>query len=357
MFSLKERWELFLNEEVEILTEDYIQPFYNHFPEGDLLLIDASVLPTITLANAAKQIPIGSHLFNSKGFIAGRLFANHPLHLPQLFKEGFAQIIEWQQEVTRINYPWQLFQQNATIIKEDFDFFTNSNSPKHLNNVNLIINVQDVFVEEEANVVGCVLDATDGPIYIGKKTTIMPGTCIKGPFVIGINSVVKMGAKIYGATSIGNNCMVGGEIKNSIIFNNSNKAHDGYLGDSVIGEWCNLGAGTTNSNLKNNASTININNVATNTTHDVGNKCGVFMGHYTKMAINSSINTGSVFGVASNIFGSGLLPKQINSFTWGVSEEYELEKCLADINNWMQLKKVSLGETEKTMIINYKNQL
>lgn len=357
MFSLKERWELYLNEEVEILTEDYIQPLYNEFPQGDLLLIDASVLPTTNLVAAVKEISIGSHLFNSKGFIAGRLLANQPLHLSQLFNEGFAQIVEWEQEVTRINYPWQLFQQNASIIKQDFDFFTHNHSSQHSQNVNVIINAQHVYIEQEAKVVGCVLDATDGPIYIGKKSALMPGTCIKGPFVMGINSVVKMGAKIYGATSIGNNCLVGGEIKNSIIFNNSNKAHDGYLGDSVIGEWCNLGAGTTNSNLKNNASIISIKNFAIHTTHQVGNKCGVFMGHYTKMAINSSINTGSVYGVASNIFGSGLLPKHIDSFIWGIQEEYELEKCLIDIDNWMQLKNDSLSESERKIIVNYKKQL
>ncbi len=357
MFSLKERWELYLNEEVEILTEDYIQAFYNDFSVGDLLLIDASVLPSISLVNAVKQIPIGSHLFNSKGFIAGRLLANEPLHLAQLFKEGFAEVMEWENEVARINYPWQLFQQNASIIKQDYDFFIPKNASSNAQNGNTLIHAENIFIEQEANVVGCILDATDGPIYIGKKSTIMPGSCIKGPFVMGINSVVKMGAKIYGATSVGNNCVVGGEIKNSIIFNNSNKAHDGYLGDSVIGEWCNLGAGTTNSNLKNTAGAIQITNAATNTKHVVGNKCGVLMGHYNKIAINSSINTGSIFGIANNIFGEGLLHKQLDSFIWGTTQNYELEKCIQDIDNWMQLKSQTLSEQEKKVIINYKNQL
>lgn len=357
LFSFKERWELYLNEEVEILTEDYIQPLYNELPKGDLLLIDASVLPTTNLAKAILQLKAGSHLSFNKGFIAGRVIMHEPLPLAQLFQQGFAELIEWEKEVQRIDYPWQLFQLNSLILKQDFELFTTGKTSKLLHFSNTLFNANSIFVEEDANVFGCFLDATDGPIYISKKANLMPGSFIKGPCSIGVNSVVKMGAKIYGATTVGDNCLAGGEIKNSIIFNNSNKAHDGYLGDSVLGEWCNLGAGTTNSNLKNNASIIGIQNPVTQTNHSIGNKCGVIMGHYTKVAINSSINTGSLYGIANNIFGAGLLPKQMLSFTWGTNENYELDKCLMDIDNWMQLKNKQLKEAEKNVIINYKNQV
>lgn len=355
LYSLKERWELYVNEEAEVLTENYIQPLYNNFPVGDLVLIDASVLPTKELANAIVNLEIGSYISYNKGFIAGRIVTQEPLSLDTLFQQGFAVLKEWNNDVQRIDYPWQLFQLNATIIKQDFEAFIQTKASQPLHYSNTVFNQSHVFIQEGASVLGSMIDATDGPVYIGKDATLMPGSFIKGPCAVGANSVVKMGAKLYAATSVGNNCLVGGEIKNAIIFNNSNKAHDGYLGDSVIGEWCNLGAGTTNSNVKNNASAINVTNPATQTTHEVGNKCGVLMGHYTKLAINSSINTGSVFGIANNIFGSGLLPKQISSFNWGIDENYEMDKCLEGIDNWMKFKNKTLSEVEKQVIINYKN--
>jgi hypothetical protein len=160
------------------------------------------------------------------------------------------------------------------------------------------------------------------------------------------NAVVKMGAKIYGATTLGKNVIAGGEIKNSIICDNSNKAHDGYLGDSMIGEWCNLGAGTNNSNIKNNAGAVTLWNQASQRFEDAGMKCGVMMGDYTRVAINSSINTGSVFGVCCNVFGEGLLPKMIQNFSWG-KEKYRFEKAIQHIDNWKKLKGSLLTEEEK----------
>lgn len=357
LYSLKERWELYLQEEAEVLTENYIQPLYGDFPVGDLILIDASVLPTKELSTAILNLEVGSYISYNKGFIAGRVVTQESLNLDTLFQEGFAVLKEWNSEVQRLDYPWQLFQLNSTVIKQDFDAFLKNKTSQALHFSNTVFNQTQLFVEEGASVLGSMIDATDGPVYIGKDATLMPGSFIKGPCAIGANSVVKMGAKIYGTTSVGNNCLVGGEVKNSIIFNNSNKAHDGYMGDSVIGEWCNWGAGTTNSNVKNNAGIITIINSATKTSHEVGNKCGVLMGHYTKMAINSSINTGSLFGVGNNVFGSGLLPKQLHSFCWGTNEDYDLDKCLTDIDNWMQFKNSTLSEIEKQVIINFKNQL
>jgi UDP-N-acetylglucosamine diphosphorylase/glucosamine-1-phosphate N-acetyltransferase len=178
----------------------------------------------------------------------------------------------------------------------------------------------------------------------------MEGTVIRGPFACGENAVIKMSSRIYGATSIGPHCTVGGEIKNSVFFAYSNKAHDGYIGDSVIGEWCNLGAGTSNSNIKNNASIVKV--WTPKGEMNAGQKCGVFMGDYSKTSINTSINTGTVMGVCSNVFETGLTPKYIPSFSWGSDglRRYELQKALADIDSWKKLKGESITENEKTIL-------
>lgn len=178
----------------------------------------------------------------------------------------------------------------------------------------------------------------------------MEGSCLRGPLSIGEGAVVKMGAKIYGATTIGPYCTVGGEIKNCILFANSNKAHDGYLGDSVIGEWCNMGAGTSNSNLKNNASNVMV--YAPSGLRDAGTKCGVFMGDYTRTAINTSINTGTVIGVCCNVFGNGLTPRFIPSFSWGSEgiKRYDFQKALQHIQAWKALKNQHTTESESFIL-------
>jgi len=173
---------------------------------------------------------------------------------------------------------------------------------------------------------------------------------IRGPFAMGEDACLKLGAKVYGATTLGPGCVVGGEIKNSVLFGYSNKAHDGYLGDSVIGEWCNMGAGTTNSNLKNNASDVRV--WTSKGLMTAGKKCGVMMGDYSRTAINTSINTGTVIGVSSNVFGSGLTPKYIPNFSWGSEgvNRYTFEKAIADIQNWKKLKGRDITDNEKSIL-------
>lgn len=173
----------------------------------------------------------------------------------------------------------------------------------------------------------------------------MEGATIRGPFALGEGSVVKMGARIYGATTIGKNSVVGGEIKNSIIGDYSAKSHDGYLGDSVIGHWCNLGAGTTSSNMKNNASEVAVTLSNDMSPKVAGLKCGLIMGDYSKTAINTSLNTGTTVGVCCNIFGNGNLPKYVNHFTWG-DTTYHLEKAIKDISRWMQLKHIEMSSSQ-----------
>jgi UDP-N-acetylglucosamine diphosphorylase / glucose-1-phosphate thymidylyltransferase / UDP-N-acetylgalactosamine diphosphorylase / glucosamine-1-phosphate N-acetyltransferase / galactosamine-1-phosphate N-acetyltransferase len=199
----------------------------------------------------------------------------------------------------------------------------------------------NVFVEQNVLIENVFFNTTKGAIYISKGAHIQNGVCLNGPLYIGENTVIKNGATIYGASIIGDNCTIGGEIKNSIIMDYTNKGHYGYLGDSMLGEWCNLGAGTTNSNVKNNASTIKVQ--LGNYKVTVGNKAGMLMGNFSKTAINTAINTGTVIGVSCNIFSQGLTPKNIPNFSWGVqTEKYIFDKSIIDIQNWMQFKNQKL---------------
>lgn len=243
-----------------------------------------------------------------------------------------------------LEHPWQIFEFNNWAINEDFKMITKGKVSKIPSSSRAIF-PENIFIEAGAKISFSILNAESGPIYIGKNAEIQEGCLLRGPVSIGAESRVKMGTKIYGATTIGPNCLVGGEIKNSILMAFSNKAHDGYLGDSVIGEWCNIGAGTSNSNLKNNASTVKIWSKEKNIFIDAGNKCGLLMGDYSRCAINTSFNTGTVVGLSCSIFGNPFSPKFIDSFTWG-KEKYIFEKAIADINNWKKLKGMEISETE-----------
>ncbi len=245
-----------------------------------------------------------------------------------------------------ISYSWQLFQLNDYALRQDYLLLTGKKESQPINNFITASNKGDIFIEAGVDISPCYLNAATGPIYISHDAVIMEGSMIRGPFFLGEGSVVKMGSKIYGATSIGKNCTVGGEIKNSILFGNSNKAHDGYLGDSVIGEWCNLGAGTSNSNVKNTATRVGYMLKDNTSLTYSGNKGGLLMGDYSRSAINTSFYTGAVVGVCCNIFGENYSAKFIENFTWG-NEKYIFEKALRDIENWMAFKNASLKEDEK----------
>ena len=244
-----------------------------------------------------------------------------------------------------LDHPWQLFENNNWAIREDFATITSGRSSVNIPSSNQVISPENIFIEEGARISFSVLNAENGPIYIDKNAEIMEGSLLRGPISIGENSVLKMGTKVYPATTIGPSCLAGGEIKNSILMAFSNKAHDGYLGDSVIGEWCNLGAGTSNSNLKNNASTVKVWSKELNTNINAGNKCGLLMGDYSRCAINTSFNTGTVVGVCCSIFGNSFPQKFIDNFAWG-NEKYNFEKAIADIGNWKKLKGKEITQEE-----------
>ncbi len=263
-------------------------------------------------------------------------------------------------QATKLLNTVDIIRMNDTEIRRDFNLITRGRSTEPIPESNSIIlcksipasnkNIlqEQIFIEAGAVVEHCILNVSEGPIYIGKDALVMEGSMIRGPFALGEHAVIKMGAKIYGATTIGPYCTVGGEIKNSVIFGYSNKAHDGYLGDSVVGEWCNLGGGTSNSNIKNNAGAVKLWNPIKNDFTDGGLKCGLFMGDYSRSAINTSFNTGTVVGASANVFGKGLTPSYLSSFSWGYDpvETYDFEKAIQHIIQWKKFKNKSLTSVE-----------
>jgi UDP-N-acetylglucosamine diphosphorylase/glucosamine-1-phosphate N-acetyltransferase len=245
-----------------------------------------------------------------------------------------------------IRYPWDIFRYNAEALTTDFGLIAARGTSQSIPGTVQVINPEKIFIEEGARLQHCMLNASTGPIYIGRDAEIMEGSLIRGPFAACEGSTVKMGTKIYGATTLGPYSTAGGEIKNTVFFGYSSKGHDGYLGDAVIGEWCNLGAGTSASNLKNNAGDIKVWHPASGRTISAGQKCGLLMGDYSRSAINTAFNTGTVVGVCCSVFGEAPPPKYVPNFSWGSRHRYEWDKALRDIDNWKKLKNQSLTDTE-----------
>lgn len=266
--------------------------------------------------------------------------------MQQVKKDGF-----WNmQSVSRtILYPWDFFLLNDWALRQDFEMLTKGKISRSLPSDNHYRNTDNIFLEDNVQIHFSVINADEGPVYIGKNVEIMEGSLLRGPLAILENSVIKMGAKIYGATTIGPHSVAGGEIKNSILMGFSNKSHDGYLGDSVIGKWCNWGAGTSNSNLKNTASPVMVWSNSENAFLNAGYKCGLLMGDYSRSAINTTFNTGSVVGVCCHIFGNTPSGKLSKNFTWG-NGKYELDKVFSDIDNWKKLKGKNITEKEKSIL-------
>jgi UDP-N-acetylglucosamine diphosphorylase/glucosamine-1-phosphate N-acetyltransferase len=311
-------------------------------------MIHGNILPAPKLLKALKKLKNGE--FISVNGNTGVIFRFSKKEIQEPNKIKVSKAITIREEIKSIQFPWDIFQLNDLALRDDFLLLTGKRKSQKISKTNSVTKPGNIFIEKGAVVEHCILNASNGPIYIGKNSLVMEGTVIRGPFGCSENVVIKMNSKIYGATSVGPHCTIGGEIKNSVFFAYSNKAHDGYIGDSVIGEWCNLGAGTSNSNIKNNASVVKV--WTSKGEISAGQKCGVFMGDYSKTSINTSINTGTVIGVSSNVFETGLTPKYIPNFSWGADglRKYELQKALTDIGNWKKLKGAVITENEKTIL-------
>ncbi|MEE6187061.1 putative sugar nucleotidyl transferase [Niabella digestorum] len=336
IFTIREKWLKGLGlRESAIVTSS----------ADDTLIIAANIVPGKGMINKVKKLKPGQRMSDE----AGNTLVQYGMTV-----SGEPVVVD---DFLRIEYSWNIFQYNGQALTWDFDLARKGRKPmSSLKNI-YVSNKKNVFIEKGAVVKHAIINADEGPVFIEKGALIMEGALLRGPLYIGNGAVIKMGAKIYGATTIGPGCTVGGEVKNSVLFAYSNKAHDGYLGDSVIGEWCNLGGGTSNSNLKNTGGDITV--YLQRQAFKVGKKCGVLMGDYTRTAVNTSINSGTVIGISANVFGTGLTPKYIPSFSWGYDDKvkYKLDKALQDIEQWKSFKNAILTEEEKQLITNiYKSK-
>ncbi len=337
IFTQVDRWKKLTELPVGTFSEAYLENKPVVY-RGECLVVDAALVPDRKVIDKLLSINLQEAFVDEKGLVAGMAIIDHDVSFQNLL--SLFSTIEKVSAVTRFEHPSDFFKWNDIALHFDFDLITSKRQSSTAATSVVLINPDRIFIEESATLCHCILNATDGPIYIGPNTEIMEGCLVRGPFALCEGAKLKMGSKIYGATTIGPYCVAGGEIKNSIMMGYSNKAHDGYLGDSIIGEWCNLGAGTSNSNVKNTGSEVKVWDALRKDFVSAGLKCGLIMGDYSRAAINTSFNTGTVVGVCCNIFEEGLTPKIIPSFTWGNKElsSYELDKALKDIANWKSLK-------------------
>ena len=350
IYSFQERWEHLLDKETAIYTVPYLQKLYDNSDflqnKEATIFINVTCIPTPDLVGAILNLKLGEKIISK----SGKWIATHSEErsLEKILLGNFAPITFEQAEF--VQDAIGMLQLHTKFIENDFTWAKKHVTCIKIDTSNKVIQPENIFIEKGAEVHCAILNASTGPIYIGKNAMIMEGTALRGPFVLGEKGVVKMNTSIYGATTIGPYCLAGGEIKNSVLMGFSNKGHEGYLGDSIIGHWCNLGAGTCNSNIKNTAGPIQMWNEAKQIWETVGQKMGMLVGDYSRFAIQSSINTGSYIGVSANIFGNGLLPKFMPNFTWGIVPGYQIDKAIEDIGNWKQLKGFVMSEEEKQVL-------
>lgn len=324
IYTIRERWEKLLNGKASYITSEYLSAKYPMSFDDDNIVINGAVMPNDRLVRLIEQLDPNEALMKDGDLIAARLNRAQFEHL--LLNESIDEIAGIELEDTpyiHLAYPWDLFLSLRTTIEYDYQLITRGRTSQKIPAHNQVMAPDNIFLDEGAIVNGAILNAQSGPIYIGKNAHIMEGSVIRGPVTIGNGSIIKMGAKIYGPTAIGPGCKIGGEVKEVVVLGHSNKAHDGFLGNSIIGEWCNLGAGTSVSNLKNNYSNVRMWDFTEKEMRDTGLLyLGMVMGDHSKAGINSMFNTGTSIGVASNIFGAGYPPKFIPSFSWGGAEGF-----------------------------------
>lgn len=315
ILTIKEKWDFLLKSKTSILTEEYLSTKFHLELTNDNIFIDGSIIPTIELIELITKLENNQCLSQGVHIIAYRSNTAEPTN------SEFATFnkVETGLEYIFIKNTWDIFRLNPHTIESDFKLLTSDKLSSKISNTNNIIgDTSLIFIEDGATVEYAYLNTTDGPIYIGRDSHVMEGSKIRGPFALCNNSTIKMDAKIYSGTTVGPYSKVGGEVSNSVIFGYTNKGHDGFLGNSVIGEWCNLGADTNTSNLKNTYDFVRLWSYDANTFVSTGLQfCGLIMGDHSKSGINTMFNTGTIVGVSSNIYGAGFQRNFIPSFMWG----------------------------------------
>jgi UDP-N-acetylglucosamine diphosphorylase/glucosamine-1-phosphate N-acetyltransferase len=338
--------------EAAYLTQGYLSAKYSCQPHEDKLLVNGALLPDPTVLKAIQSLGKESALCKHDTLLAVRTgMAVFPPIDPALRSENCETF--WD-DISLVDYPWKIFRLNGAEIEADIKRITEGRDSAVLSETVKITGPGQVFVEAGFRGQHFTLNTSAGSVYLGAESEVMEGSLIRGPFALGRESVVKMGAKIYGPTTIGPFSKVGGELNNVVIQANSNKAHDGFLGNAVIGEWCNLGADTNNSNLKNNYSEVKVWNYPKKRLIKTGLQfCGLIMGDHSKCGINTMFNTGTVVGVSANVFGSGFPGTFIPSFSWGGSEgftTYRMDKVLETIALVLERRGISLSEEDRDIL-------
>lgn len=313
ILTIREKWEKYLGSTTTTITEEYLSEKYPIVEMPTNVLINASFLPNEELVHLIEALNENEAVFYGEDVVAFYSTDTQDEIDFSSFKH-----IEYEGDVLRIENTWDIFSKNGEAIQADFDFITAGRKSQPISDTNRIINGDNIFLEKGASVEFSILNATDGPIYIGKNAQVWEGAMIRGAFALCESATVKMGGKMYGATTVGPHSKVCGEVSNSVIFGYSSKGHEGYLGNAVLGEWCNIGADSNNSNLKNNYAKVRLWNYATEKFDQTGLQfCGLMMGDHSKTAINTMFNTGTIIGVNCNIYVPGFPRNFIPSFSWG----------------------------------------
>lgn len=349
ILTISEKWEKRLNTSASFLTQDYLSKKYKLSVTNDNLFINGALCPNEALLKAITALENDSCLKKNGVLLAARTTTDNIADTSQL------KSTEFRGEYNLIDVVWKIFQLNAQEIKADFDLITLGRTSQPLSDPHTIVyGKENLFIEEGAIIRAAIINAENGPVYIGKNAQIHEGAIIKGTFALCENSHVHIGAKIRGDTTIGPHSKVGGEVSNSVIFGNSNKGHEGFLGNSILGEWCNIGADTNTSNLKNNYADIKIWNYTNDEFKSTEQMfCGLIMGDHSKCGINTMFNTGTVVGVSANIFGPGFPRNFVPSFSWGGAAgftTFQLRKVHEVAEKVMGRKNIELDTVEKNIL-------
>ena len=350
ILTIAQKWELMLNAKASHLTQRYLSGKYPPRLGEINCLINGGVCPDAMLIKRIMNLKLGEALVQGDVLIAALVGDRLPTKL-----ESTAFVVREHPEVLlQVQHLWDLFVHNGTAIERDFELLTQGRSSQPIAPSNHAVRPERIFIEEGAKVECAVLNASSGPIYIGRDAEVMEGSLVRGGLCLGEHSVLKMGAKIYGPTTIGPHCKVGGEVSSSVLMGYTNKAHDGFLGNSVLGEWCNLGADTNSSNLKNNYAEVKLWSYALRRFEKTGLQfCGLIMADHSKCGINTMFNTGTVVGVAANIFGSGFPRNFIPSFAWGGAaglEVHALSMALGTAAQAMARRGLELSANDREIL-------
>lgn len=352
ILTIREKWELWLEGKASFITQEYLSKKYAIDIAEDNFVINGSVMPNEQLVRLIQQLEQNEALMKGEELIAVRLNQEQFEHLME--NEDLDELIGYQlteTPVQQITHLPDIYKLNGDQIQSDFKKLTQFKKSKAFPRDVIVDGTENIFIEDSAAIAkGVIINATEGPVYIGKSARVMEGCMIRGPFALCDAAVLKMGAKIYGGTTVGPYSKVGGEVNNSVIIGYSNKGHDGFLGNSVIGEWVNIGADSNNSNLKNNYTSVKLWNYITKRFVDTGEQfCGLMMGDHSKCGINTMFNTGTVVGVHCNIFGEGFPRNFIPSFSWGGKNgfmSHKLEKAIETAQIMMARRDVTLSEED-----------